>query len=91
MTRPYFIMKLILEEGLKLIAVNPNTLKYEECVVVEKWSEGEDLEGPRCEFGDGKITDVGLMYIDAEKSSELNPIPIMLIAMGGKNNGRKRT
>lgn len=84
-------MRLELEQGLRLVAVNPNTLKYEECVVVSEWSEGEGLEGPRCKFGDGKITGVALMSIDAEKSSELNPIPIMLIAMGGKNNGKKRT
>ncbi len=74
-------MKIRFDKGMKLVAVNPSTLKFEQCEVTEDWAEGMDGEGPRCAFADGAY-DVSVSNIDAKKSSELNPIPIRLLVVG---------
>ena len=76
-------MKIQFDKGTKLVAINPCTLKFEQCEVVEDWSEGMngDGPGPKCAFADGAY-DVLVSNIDAKKSSELNPIPIKLLVVG---------
>lgn len=69
-----------MKKGLKLVALHPQTLRYEECEVVGDWTEGpkgNSQKGPRCQFEDG-IYDVVLWSIDPDASEKLNPIPTYL-------------